>query len=219
MICLSTRPLASVNNQLRWDYPDVMDQHASPWATILLSEATPTYSQLTKDCINQDVDYFLTNFINIKNFLYLFLFFDKFHQHQKFPLLIFIFWQISSTSKISFTYFYFLTNFINIKNFLYLFLFFDKFHQHQKFPLLIFIFWQISSTSKISFTYFYFLTNFINIKNFLYLFLFFDKFHQHFAMRWSYAQKPLFPFWRKSIVNIRWMLSWALVAIIILCVR
>ena len=27
---------------------------------------------------------------------------------------------------------------------------------------------------------------------------FFDKFHLHFAMRWSYAQKPLFPFWRKS---------------------
>ena len=30
-------------------------------------------------------------------------------------------------------------------------------------------------------------------------FWFFDKFHRHFAMRWSFAQKPLFfPFWRKS---------------------
>ena len=35
-------------------------------------------------------------------------------------------------------------------------------------------------------------------KNYFWLFSFFDKFHRHFAMRWSYAQKPLFPFWRKS---------------------
>ena len=28
-------------------------------------------------------------------------------------------------------------------------------------------------------------------------FYFFDKVHRHFIMRWSYAQKPLFPFWRK----------------------
>ena len=29
-------------------------------------------------------------------------------------------------------------------------------------------------------------------------FYFFEKYHRHFAMRWSYAQKPHFPFWRKS---------------------
>ena len=31
---------------------------------------------------------------------------------------------------------------------------------------------------------------------FSYLYLF-DNVHRHFGMRWSYAQKPLFPFWRK----------------------
>ena len=32
----------------------------------------------------------------------------------------------------------------------------------------------------------------------LLIILIFDEFHRHFAMRWSYPQKPLFPFWRKS---------------------
>ena len=31
-----------------------------------------------------------------------------------------------------------------------------------------------------------------------YFFFFFDKFNRRFATRWSYAQKPLVPFWRKS---------------------
>ena len=35
-------------------------------------------------------------------------------------------------------------------------------------------------------------------KNYFWLLLFIDKFHRHLAIRWSYVQKPLFLFWRKS---------------------
>ena len=78
-----------------------------------------------------------------------------------------------------------------------------------------------SDRNKLGFLWFFTAKVTDSSKNCFKLFLFFDKFHRRFVMRWSYAQKPLFFHSEESLStdNIRWMLSWTLVGIIILCVR